>query len=52
MADASIPCTDDSLLDIYTKRGKFQTDFPDLLNLNFAEFVAKCKLKKGKLVLQ
>ena len=40
VANASLPCTDGSLLDIYAKRGKFQHDFPDVHNLNFAEFVA------------
>ena len=32
------PAADDSLLDIYAKRGKFQNDFPDVHNLNFANY--------------
>ena len=52
VADTSLPCTTDSLLDIYTNRGKFQNDFPDVHNLNFADFVAKFKIVKGKLVHQ
>lgn len=50
--DPSLPCTGDSLLDIYVKRQKFQNDFPDIHTLNFAEFVEKFKLVKGKLVRQ
>ena len=38
VANTSLPCTDDSLLDIYAKRGKFQNDFPDVHNLNFANY--------------
>ena len=52
VTNTSVPCTDDSLLDIYAKRGKFQNDFPDVHNLNFAEFVANFKIVKGKLVHQ
>ena len=52
VADTSLPCTTDSLLDIYAKRGKFQHDFPDVHDLNFADFVAKFKIVKGKLVHQ
>ena len=52
VADTSLPCTTDSLLDIYANRGKFQNDFPDIHNLNFADFVAKFKIVKGKLVHQ
>lgn len=50
VSNTSLPHTDDSLLDIYAKRGKFQNDFPNIHNLNFAEFVAKFKLVKGKLI--
>ena len=52
VADTSLPCTTDSLLDIYANRGKFQNDFPDVHNLNFADFAAKFKIVKGKLVHQ
>ena len=52
VADTSLPCTTDSLLDIYANRGKFQNDFPDVHNRNLADFVAKFKIVKGKLVHQ
>ena len=52
VTDCTAPCTDDCVLDTYAKRLQFERDFPDIRNVNFAEFVEKYKLMKGKLVNQ
>ena len=45
-------CTSDSLLDKYAKRIIFQNDWPQIVKINFAQFVTKYKIVKNKLVQQ
>ena len=49
---ANSRCTSDSLLDKYAKCIVFQNDYPQIMKINFAQFVTKYKIVKDKLVCQ
>ena len=45
-------CTNDSIMDKYSKRATFKNDFPLVMKLNLAQFITNYKIVNGKLVKQ
>ena len=45
-------CTNDSILDKYSKRATFKNDFPLVMKLNLARFITNYQIVNGKLVKQ